>query len=119
MSQLVNLVIDQGSDFVATLDIEDSIGTALDLTNYNVRGQIRKTYTSLTAVEIDCAKTDNQGEVKLTITNQQTSGMRDGRYVYDIEIVHALLGTVIRVVEGQVTVTPRSTRPPVIPPEEV
>jgi hypothetical protein len=111
MSQLVNLVIDQGSDFVATLDIEDSIGTALDLTPYTVRGQIRKTYTSLTATAIGCDKTDNQGEVKLTLTNTQTSAMRDGRYVYDIEIVHTILGTVIRVVEGQVTVTTRATRP--------
>jgi hypothetical protein len=111
MSQLVNLVIDQGSDFVATLDIEDSIGTALDLTPYTVRGEIRKTYTSLTATTIGCTKTDNQGEVKLTLTNEQTSAMRDGRYVYDIEIVHSILGTVIRVVEGQVTVTPRATRP--------
>lgn len=111
MSQLVNLVIDQGSDFVATLDIEDSIGNALDLTPYNVRGQVRKTYTSLTATDIACTKTDNQGEVKLALTNEQTSAFRDGRYVYDIEIVHAILGTVIRVVEGQVTVTPRATRP--------
>lgn len=111
MSQLVNLVIDQGSDFVATLDIEDSIGTPIDLGPYNVRGQIRKTYTSITATDIGCTKTTNQGEVKLTLTAVQTSAMRDGRYVYDIEIVHATLGTVIRVVEGQVTVTPRATRP--------
>lgn len=111
MAQLVNLVIDQGSDFVATLDVEDSIGNALDLGPYNVRGQVRKTYTSLSATEIQCTKTDNRGEVKLSLTNAQTSTMRDGRYVYDIEIVHALLGTVIRVVEGQVTVTPRATRP--------
>ena len=111
MSQLVNLVIDQGSDFVATLDVEDSIGNALDLTPYNVRGQVRKNYTSLTATDILCTKTDNPGEVKLSLTNSQTSLLRDGRYVYDIEIVHALLGTVIRVVEGQITVTPRATRP--------
>jgi hypothetical protein len=111
MSQLVNLVIDQGSDFVATLDIEDSIGTPIDLGPYTVRGQIRKTYTSITAVDIGCAKTTNQGEVKLTLTADQTGGMRDGRYVYDIEIVHSTLDTVIRVVEGQVTVTPRATRP--------
>ena len=111
MSQLVNLVIDQGSDFVATLDIEDSIGNALDLTPYDVRGQVRKTYTSSNATDIDCTKTDNQGEVKLALTNTQTSALRDGRYVYDIEIVHSILGTVIRVVEGQVTVTPRATRP--------
>lgn len=110
MSQLVNLVVDQGSDFVATLDVEDSIGTPIDLTPYNVRGQIRKSYTSITSVEIGCAKTTNRGEVKLTLTNAQTAAMRDGRYVYDIEIVHATLGTVIRVVEGQITVTPRATR---------
>ena len=111
MSQLVNLVIDQGSDFVATLDVEDSIGNALDLTPYDVRGQIRKSYTSSTATDFSCTKTDNQGEVKLALTNTQTSLLRDGRYVYDIEIVHSILGTVIRVVEGQVTVTPRTTKP--------
>lgn len=110
MSQLVNLVVDQGSDFVATLDVEDSIGTPIDLAPYTVRGQIRKTYTSLTAVEIGCVKTTNRGEVKLTLTNAQTAAMRDGRYVYDIEIVHTILGTVIRVVEGQITVTPRATK---------
>lgn len=110
MSQLVNLVIDQGSDFVATLDIEDSIGTPIDLGPYNIRGQIRKTYTSANATVISCTKTTNQGEVKLTLTAAQTSLMRDGRYVYDIEILHATLGTVIRVVEGQVTVTPRVSR---------
>ena len=111
MSQLVNLVIDQGSDFVATLDVQDSIGNALDLTPYNVRGQVRKAYSSLQATNIGCAKTTNQGEVKLTLSNTQTSSLKDGRYVYDIEIVHAELGTVIRVVEGQITVTPRATRP--------
>jgi hypothetical protein len=111
MSQLVNLVVDQGSDFVATLDVQDSIGNALDLAPYNVRGQVRKAYASLQSTNIGCAKTTNRGEVKLSLTNTQTSALKDGRYVYDIEIVHAELGTVIRVVEGQITVTPRATRP--------
>jgi hypothetical protein len=110
MAQLVNLVVDQGSDFVATLDVEDSIGTPIDLQPYNVRGQIRKTYQSLNKVEFGCTKTTNQGEVKLSLTAAQTAVMKDGRYVYDIEIVHATAGTVIRVVEGQITVTPRVSR---------
>ena len=75
MSQLVNLVIDQGSDFVATLDVQDSIGNALDLAPYNVRGQVRKSYTSSTATDIACTKTDNQGEVKLALTNTQTDNV--------------------------------------------
>lgn len=110
MAQLTNLVIDQGSDFTATLDLEDSIGNSLDLTDYNVRGQIRKAYTSLGFTSISCSKTTNIGEIKLHLTAAQTSTLKDGRYVYDIEIVHATNGTVIRVVEGQITVTPRVTR---------
>lgn len=110
MSQLVNLVIDQGSDFVATLDVQDSIGTPIDLTLYTVRGQVRKTYSSLTAYSFGCTKTTNQGEVKLNMLGTLTATMRDGRYVYDVEIIHSVLGTVIRVVEGQITVTPRVSR---------
>ena len=110
MAQLTNLVLDQGSDFVATLDLEDSIGNSLVLDDYTIRGQIRKTYQSITKTDIACAKTTNVGEVKLSLTHDQTAQLKDGRYVYDIEIVHSILGTVIRVVEGQVTVTPRVTR---------
>lgn len=110
MAQLTNLVIDQGSDYVATLDLEDSIGNSLDLTDYSVRGQIRKAYTSLNYTAMTCVKTTNIGEIKISLTAAQTAALRDGRYVYDIEIVHSTNGTVIRVVEGQITVTPRVTR---------
>ena len=116
MSQLVNLVIDQGSDFVATLDVQDSIGTPIVLDLYDVRGQIRKTYSSTTSYDFTCVKTTNQGEVKLSMVGSLTASMRDGRYVYDVEIIHSVLGTVIRVVEGQVTVTPRVSRTPIVVP---
>jgi hypothetical protein len=38
MAIVANLVIDQGSDFNSTLTLEDTVGNALDLTNYTIRG---------------------------------------------------------------------------------
>ena len=37
--------------------------------------------------------------------------MKPGRYVYDVEIVHDVSGSVTRVVEGQMEITPGVTQP--------
>jgi hypothetical protein len=112
MAIVANLVIDQGSDFNSTLTLEDTVGNALDLTNYTIRGQVRRTYTSSTSYPFTCTKLTSQGpgKIKIQLTPTQTGTMKSGRYVYDVEIVHSSGTPVIRVVEGQVTVTPRVTR---------
>jgi hypothetical protein len=112
MAIVANLIIDQGSDFNSTITVEDTIGNALDLTNYTVRGQVRKTYTSTTSYPFACSKltSQGQGKIKIELTPDQTASMRPGRFVYDVEIVHSTGIPTIRVVEGQVTVTPRVTR---------
>lgn len=112
MAIVANLIIDQGSDFSSTITVEDTIGNPLDLTNYTVRGQVRRTYTSSTSWAFACSKltSQGQGKIKIELTPTQTAAMRAGRYVYDVEIVHTSGVPVIRVVEGQVAVTPRVTR---------
>jgi hypothetical protein len=112
MAIVANLIIDQGSDFNSTITVEDTVGNALDLTNYSVRGQVRKTYTSNTSFAFVCTKVTPQGpgKIKIQLTPEQTGSMKPGRYVYDVEIVHTSGIPVIRVIEGQVTVTPRVTR---------
>lgn len=112
MAIVANLIIDQGSDFNSTITVEDTVGNALDLTNYSVRGQVRKTYTSNTSFAFACTKVTSQGpgKIKIQLTPEQTGSMKPGRYVYDVEIVHTSGIPVIRVIEGQVTVTPRVTR---------
>jgi hypothetical protein len=112
MAIVANLIIDQGSDFNSTLTLEDTIGNPLDLTVYTVRGQVRKTYTSSTAFPFTCSKLISQGlgRIKIQLSPEQTASMKPGRYVYDVEIVHDTGLPVVRVVEGQVTVTPRVTR---------
>jgi len=110
MAIYANLTADQGSSFTATVNITDSEGNGLDISGYTYRGQIRKTYTSSTAVNFSVTATlPSSGEVRLDLTSSQTGGMRAGRYVYDVEIISSG-GEVTRVLEGQFEITPRVTR---------
>ena len=85
-------------------------GDVANLTGYTGAGQIRKTYTSSTAVAFGVAVTNaGSGLLTLTLTNAVTNAMKAGRYVYDVEITKTSNGEKTRVVEGQVTINPGVT----------
>jgi len=109
MAVYANLTVDQGSDFSVEIGVVNDAG-AIDISNYTYRGQIRKTYSSSTAVDF-YTSTDNPaaGQLDVSLSSVQTAAMKAGRYVYDVEIVDSI-GNVTRVVEGQLEVTPRVTR---------
>ena len=120
-----NLFIDQGSDFAVDLVIKES-GSAMDLSNYSGRGQLRSSHTS----------TDIAGYFKVTVTNSlggalkvelpngtwtdssvspaaSRSGSKDisaGQYVYDIEIFTNADAVVKRIMQGTATINPEVTR---------
>ena len=105
-----NLTIDQGSSFLAYVDVTDSSGNALNLNGYSVAGQIRKTYSSLTAVSFSATVSNaTAGTISLALGDTVTNAMKPGRYVYDVEILTSS-GTRTRVLEGQVEVTPGVTQ---------
>lgn len=108
MAIYANLTIDQGSNFDSSVTVTDSSGSAIDLTTYTTRGQIRKSYQSSTAVDFVTTK-NSDGEIGLSLTAAATGGMKAGRYVYDVEI-ESSGGVVTRVLEGQIEVTPRVTQ---------
>jgi hypothetical protein len=110
MAIVSNLTIDQGSTFSASIDITDVEDNILVLTGYTVAAQIRKTYDSTTAVSFTGSVSNaTQGEITISLTPAQTNALVAGRYVYDAEITSAG-GTVTRVIEGQVEVTPGVTQ---------
>jgi hypothetical protein len=111
MAVYANLTIDQGSDYFTEITVEGGNGLAFDLTGYTARGQIRRTYSSLTAIPFTANVTDaTSGQITIELGHTATSQMRSGRYVYDIEIVNSTNGEVTRVVEGQVELAPGVTR---------
>ena len=111
MAVYANLTVDQGSQFVSTITVEDGSGLPYPLTGFTARGMIRRTYTSTTAYNISCViSRPSEGEIDITLSSTLTGNMKAGRYMYDIEIVNSTTGEITRVVEGQVEVTPRITR---------
>ena len=109
MAVYSNLTVDQGASFSANIDVTDSDGDALNLDGYSVAGQIRKTYSSTTAIDFTASIINaSAGVVQISLSATQTNNMKAGRYVYDVEINSG--GTITRVVEGQVEVTPGVTR---------
>jgi endoglucanase Acf2 len=109
MGTKANLKIDQGTDFSTSITLTDDDGNALNLSGYTGAGQIRKYYTSTTAVNFDVAVTANTGTVTLELSSNTSNSMNSGRYVYDIELTDTS-GIVSRIMEGIVTITPGVTR---------
>ena len=112
MAIYANLPIDQGTSFSSVINVSGADGLPYNLTGYTVRGQIRKNYTSSTAVSFAASVVApaTDGKIQLTLTSTQTAAMKPGRYVFDVEIVETATSAISRVVQGQVEINPRVTR---------
>tara|TARA_B100000745_G_C20133555_1_gene388503 strand:- start:1086 stop:1418 length:333 start_codon:yes stop_codon:yes gene_type:complete len=108
---IANLYIDQGADYSTVVTIKDSAGDVLDLTAYTATAQIRKTYSSSTAVSFTCTfnAVRTTGKITLSLTDTQTSAMNSGLYRYDLLIVDAT-GLKTRAVEGTADISAMVTQ---------
>ena len=111
MATVSNLYIDQGSDFKVVVTLTNQTGTPLNLENFVVKSQFRKSYQSSQAVtfNVEILEPFTNGKVRLSLPADTSSGILAGRYLYDIEVVN-LLGEKRRVLEGLVILTPEITR---------
>lgn len=105
-----NFTLEQGTTFNREITVQES-GSAMNLTGYTPRMQMRSTHDSSTIALTFTATVSNaaQGKISLTATDTLTSAVEEGIYVYDLEIESGG-GTVTRLMEGSVTVTPEVTR---------
>jgi hypothetical protein len=111
LATIANLYVDSGSDYSNIITIASSAGSALDLTNYTVKSQMRKSYGSSTAYDFTATVFDAAtGKIRLQMTAANTSLIPNGRYLYDIEITNTNTGAKTRVLEGIVIVTPEITK---------
>lgn len=109
MATKANLVVDQGATFEAVLTLTDEDGNILDLSSSNAASQMRRSYSSSLTAEFTTSINVEAGEIILSLTANQTGNIVSGRYVYDVELTDAS-NSVIRIVEGIVTVNPQVTR---------
>lgn len=112
MATTTHLDIDQGSDWVTEITLENDDSTPMNLNGYLVFSQFRKSYGSSVAYNFTASVTNAaQGKIQLVLPGIASSSIRAGRYLYDVEIFN-IHGGKTRVVEGIVTINPEITKMP-------
>lgn len=117
MATTVNLTIEQGADFSRVLTINDSNGTAIDITGYTFASQARLNYGDASAAFsftlTPRAQTGaNVGKVDMTLADSVTAALtltETTKYKYDVEMDNGS-GTKYRLFQGEITMTPEATK---------
>jgi hypothetical protein len=107
VAKILDIYIDQGSDFTATFPpVTDNGGNVVDLTGYTAVCQIRRSYATVFAVQMNIDNTEfSDGIITISLPNSETGGLTPTRYVYDVNITDTH-GIVTKVFEGLATVNP-------------
>jgi hypothetical protein len=115
MAEYEKFTIDQGSDIAIQLELVDQNNNKKNLTSYSAAAKMKRTFNSDSSdtTSFSAAVTDaTDGILTLSLTNSQTSALKVGSYVYDVEIsfVDSSANTIIeRVLEGKIRVNPNVT----------
>lgn len=112
MAGFIELTIDQGATFSASVDLANDDGSAINVTGYQFTSQLRKSYYSANATATLQITVTNaaSGNLLLQLDSANTSNIKPGRYLFDLKMNNTSTSTTTRVLEGIVTVTPQVTR---------
>lgn len=111
MAAITNFYIDTGSNFGAVITVRGSDGLPLNLAGFTVQSYIRKSYASKTHIDFNAEiYSETGGQVRVSLTNESTTNIKPGRYMYDVEVENSL-GERLRVCEGIIIFTPQITKP--------
>jgi hypothetical protein len=110
MAFTVNLLVEAGATFTREITYTNPDGTVFDLTDYTAELQVRETVASSTAaITLNPSINVSTGVISWTFTATQTASLTADKYVWAIELEHTD-GTVLRFVEGDITVKPEVVR---------
>jgi hypothetical protein len=110
-----NITINQGATFELTITWKDSAGTAINLSGYTARMQVRETYASTSPIVsltngAGITLGGAAGTIAIVISATTTTALTAPfSGVYDLEIQSAA-GVVTRLIQGSATVTAEVTR---------
>jgi hypothetical protein len=101
-----NIVINAGSDFSQTFNLETDANSPLNLTGYTGSALMKKHPASLgtTASFVVSFPDRIFGQVVLSLGSSITSNLKPGRYCYDV-LLNSNVNVKSRVVEGSAIVT--------------
>lgn len=105
----VNFILEKGTDFEEEFDLTEDDGSPLNLIGYIASAKIRKHPTSQKYKPFTITFVNREeGRVKLSLSNTQTSGLQSGRNYYDLLLTDGA-GKIRKVVEGNIIVNDSAT----------
>lgn len=109
--------LEQGTTFNTQITLDDNSGNAYNLAGFSVYSQAKKSYYSsnvilqFTSSVYDAAN----GIIQISANSATTANLPSGKMVYDV-IISDATGSVTRVLEGKITVSPGVTNVIGVPP---
>jgi len=111
MAAYANILVHQGADFLTVLTVEEDTTESFSLDGFTLKGQIRKTWSSSVAYDIELSIADaEKGIINFTVPKEETLKMRPGRYLYDVYAQSSNGSRTFKIIEGILTLEPRITR---------
>jgi len=112
MSGKLDIEIEQGASFSRLITITDADNNPVDISGDTFAGQVRK-HPKQDIIEgaftFQFHTDGTDGKIVILMDNETTASMTYGKCVYDIEWTKSS-GTVVRLLEGAINVTPEVTR---------
>lgn len=110
-----NIITDQGATFTRELTWKDSAGSAVNLTAYTARMQVRSQIDATGAAVLELTTENNRivlcgtaGSIILTVPATAMGSVTAATYAYDLELVSGIVVT--RLVQGTFEVRGEVTR---------
>lgn len=100
----VNLIIQKGTNFEETFNLNSEDGAILNLTNQIATAKLKKHASAGIAYTFSTTVTVSESTIKITMPSSVTANLPSGRCVYDIILTSSSSGFVSKVVEGNVLV---------------
>ena len=114
MATFYNISGYQGDYIQLTLNLKDSNGSALNLSGYGVRGQVRSSYGATgVLLDLNPIVTNNvSGTIAININSYISQDLPVSDHIYDIERYPSgiLTGNSIKLLRGKFTISPEVTR---------
>jgi len=105
MADIRNIAIDQSANVLIEINVSNTIGGVLDLTNYTSNGCIKRHYESANVAIFTTDQFAN-GLFTLSLTGDESANLAIDRHVYEATITHTGTNTTVRVQEGILMVKP-------------
>jgi hypothetical protein len=111
MTTRANLYVDQGVDYITTLELVTLDGEDFEIGSNTFHCQVRKVYSTKLVFEVDVERYFNGkiNVVELTIDKSLTRGVSEGKYQYDV-IMRYPSGQETKILEGLMFILPTITR---------